>query len=132
MLSSLTTGSRWHRPCFSVLGACAFNGEGVLENRRFHGIVVALTLTLRGSAPLIPRIGAEEKSSDNAKRKIRTRVAPDYPDIAKRNNLAGKVKVEATIAPDGRVTATRVVGGSPLLVNCASEALRKWRYEPAQ
>jgi TonB family protein len=40
------------------------------------------------------------------------------------------LQIEATIAPDGRVTSTHVVGGSPLLVNAALNALKKWRFEP--
>jgi TonB family protein len=46
-------------------------------------------------------------------------------------NVAGRVKIEATIAADGHVLNTRVVGGSPLLVNAALDALKKWRFEPA-
>ncbi len=55
---------------------------------------------------------------------------PDYPELAKQLNVTGKVKVEATVAPDGHVTGTRILGGSPTLVSCAAEALKKWRYEP--
>jgi len=29
------------------------------------------------------------------------------------------------------VTNTRVVGGSPVLVGAATDALKKWRFEPA-
>ena len=46
-------------------------------------------------------------------------------------HVTGKVKIEATISADGHVTSTKVIGGSPLLVGSALEALKKWRYEPA-
>ena len=62
---------------------------------------------------------------------VRTRVTPEYPALAKQMNVTGKVKLEATVAVDGHVVSTRVVGGSPLLVNSAIEALKKWRFEPA-
>jgi TonB family protein len=55
---------------------------------------------------------------------------PDYPVIAKQMHITGKVKIEATIAPDGHVVSTHVVGGSPVLVSAASDALKKWKYEP--
>jgi outer membrane biosynthesis protein TonB len=29
------------------------------------------------------------------------------------------------------VLTTKVIGGSPLLINSALEALKKWRFEPA-
>jgi TonB family protein len=46
-------------------------------------------------------------------------------------NVTGKVKIEVTISPDGHVTSTKVVGGSPLLVGAALDALKKWRFEAA-
>ena len=57
---------------------------------------------------------------------------PEYPALAKQMNVTGKVKIEATVAADGHVAGTRVVGGSPLLVNAALDALKKWRFEPAR
>lgn len=79
---------------------------------------------------LTPKVLAQDASTDSAKRKVRVRVTPEYPDLARQMNVTGKVKIEATIAPDGRVTGTHVVGGSPLLVNAALDALKKWRFEP--
>ncbi len=78
-----------------------------------------------------PKASAQDSSTDTAKRKVRTRVVPEYPPLAKQMNVTGKVKIEATIAADGHVVNTRVVGGSPLLVNAALEALKKWHFEPA-
>ena len=46
-------------------------------------------------------------------------------------NVTGKVKIEVTISADGRVTSTKVVGGSPLLVGSALDAIKKWRFEAA-
>jgi outer membrane biosynthesis protein TonB len=40
------------------------------------------------------------------------------------------VKIEATVAADGHVVATRVVGGSPLLVVAALDAIKKFQFEP--
>jgi TonB family protein len=46
--------------------------------------------------------------------------------------MTGKVKIEVTVAPDGHVLGTKVVGGSPVLINAAVEALDRWRFEAAQ
>lgn len=102
----------------------------MLRKRRFHVTVLGLVLILGGSAATALRTAAQETPSEAAKRKVRSKVMPDYPDLAKKLNVTGKVKVEATVAPDGHVTATRILGGSPTLVSCAAEALKKWRYEP--
>jgi periplasmic protein TonB len=92
---------------------------------------LALTLLLAGSAVLPPKASTQDASTEAGKRKVRTKVVPEYPALAKQMNVTGKVKIEATIAADGHVLSTRVVGGSPLLVNSALEALKKWRFEPA-
>ncbi|HVB87603.1 MAG TPA: energy transducer TonB [Candidatus Dormibacteraeota bacterium] len=90
-----------------------------------------LMAVLGGAVAVTPKAHAQDPATDTAKRKVRVKVTPEYPDLARQMNVTGKVKIEATIAPDGRVTATHVVGGSPLLVNAALDALKKWRFEPA-
>jgi len=98
--------------------------------RTFAVLGLGLALILGGSA-VLPKKASAQDSSDEVKRKVRTKVVPDYPSLAKQMNVTGKVKIEATIAADGHVISTRVVGGSPLLVNAALDALKKWRFEPA-
>jgi TonB family protein len=58
-------------------------------------------------------------------------VDPSYPEMARRMNLSGTVKVFAVVAPDGSVNSVEPVGGSPLLVESAENALRRWKYAPA-
>jgi len=101
------------------------------RSRIFAGLGLGLALVLAGSAVLPQKAFAQDNSSDSGKRRVRTRVVPDYPALAKQMNVTGKVKIEATIAADGHVISTKVVGGSPLLVNAALDALKKWRFEPA-
>jgi hypothetical protein len=48
-------------------------------------------------------------------RKVKSRVAPVYPSLARQMNIAGVVKVQVTVAPNGTVKATKLVGGHPLL-----------------
>jgi protein TonB len=55
---------------------------------------------------------------------------PAYPELARRANVTGTVKLDALIAPDGKVKSIAVVGGNPILVQAALEALRKWKFEP--
>jgi TonB family protein len=64
-------------------------------------------------------------------RKAKTKVAPAYPDLAKRMNITGTVKVLVVVSPNGSLKDTKVVGGNPLLVNAAMDALKKWKFEPA-
>jgi TonB family protein len=91
---------------------------------------LGLMAVLGGVVVVAPKALAQDATTDAAKRKVRVKVSPQYPDLARQMNVTGKVKIEATIAADGHVTATHVVGGSPLLVNAALDALKKWRFEP--
>jgi TonB family protein len=63
-------------------------------------------------------------------RSIKTRVAPSYPEIAKRMRVFGKVKVEATVDPEGKVTAVKTIDGNHLLAMAAEDAVRRWKFEP--
>jgi len=63
-------------------------------------------------------------------RKIKTQVPPVYPEIMKRNQMGGTVKLLIKISPEGRVTEARVVGGHPMLIAPATEAVKQWTYEP--
>jgi TonB family protein len=74
---------------------------------------------------------AQQSNTDEGKRKVKSRVSPTYPELARRMNVTGKVKIEVVIAPDGRIRSTHVVGGHPLLVQACLDALKEWRYVPA-
>lgn len=72
-----------------------------------------------------------QSASDEGKRKVKTRVAPAYPELAKRMNVTGKVKIEVIITPDGRVKSTRALGGHPLLVQSCIDAVKEWKFVTA-
>ena len=74
---------------------------------------------------------AQKGDTDEGKRKVRSKVMPGYPELARRMNLSGKVKIEVVISPDGRVLKTKVIGGHPLLVSPSVEAVMKWRFVPS-
>lgn len=100
-------------------------------SRKLGIAALGLALLLGGALAVSPKAPAQEASSELTKRKVKTRVLPEYPPLAKQLKVTGKVKIETTIAADGHVTNSRVVGGSPLLVPAAMDAIKKWRFEPA-
>ena len=72
-------------------------------------------------------------ATTNSDRKVSSRVSPSYPELAKRMSVSGKVKIEVIIAPDGHVKSTRaMLGGNPVLVDAAIDAVGKWKFEPGQ
>jgi TonB family protein len=62
-------------------------------------------------------------------REVRSRVAPVYPEIAKRMKISGAVKIEATVDADGKVTQVKALSGNQMLSGAAEEAVRKWKFE---
>jgi TonB family protein len=70
-------------------------------------------------------------ASSNSERKITSRVAPNFPELAKKMHIHGVVRVEAVVRPNGVVKSTRVLGGNPVLVDAAVEAVMKWKFESA-
>lgn len=75
--------------------------------------------------------GAQQAQSEEIVRRAKSRVQPAYPELAKKMNISGTVKIEVVVAPNGTVKDARVVGGHPVLAGAALEAAKKWRFEPA-
>ena len=74
---------------------------------------------------------AQQTIVEEGKRKVKTKVTPSIPELARRMNITGKVKVEVVIAPDGRVKSSRAIGGHPVLVQSCLDAIKEWKFEPA-
>ena len=94
---------------------------------RGTGRLIAIAAILALAAPLHAQDAA---ASDAAKRKVKARVAAEYPALARQMGVTGKVKVEVTITTDGKVASTKIVGGSPVLTMAAVDAVKKWKFEP--
>lgn len=45
--------------------------------------------------------------------------------------LTGSVRLQVVIAANGTVKETKVIGGHPILVNAAVDAVKKWKFEAA-
>lgn len=91
--------------------------------------LLVLSLVL-GSLAAAPRGLAQQTEQTALARRVRAKVDPRYPDLARQYQLSGKVRLEVTVAPDGAVKQTHVLGGNALLVGAALEAAKQWKYEP--
>ena len=96
-----------------------------------RALSLGLAMLIGTAVALVPAASGQANSAEPVKRKVRSRFVPEMPLLAREKNVRGKVKIEATISADGRVTGTKVIGGSPLLVDSAVAALKKWRFEAA-
>ena len=55
---------------------------------------------------------------------------PNYPAEALRAHVEGTVTLRAAVDRAGAVQAVQLIGGPPILVPAAIEAVRQWRYAP--
>ena len=89
---------------------------------RVHFLLRALLLV----ALLIA--GAANASADSSNRKLKNRVVPTRPELAKKLGITGLVRLEVLVLSDGTVKTVTVKGGNPVLAEAAEKALHKWRY----
>jgi TonB family protein len=90
-----------------------------------HALILVLAFScIVGSAGKV----LSQQSVAESGRKVVRRVDPQYPQVAKRMNLGGTVKVIAVVGTDGSVKRVEPVGGSPLLVQAAQNAVTQWKF----
>jgi len=107
----------------------------------------ASTPTLLGQRPALPpvepppppvRPGVKPKpvatpvpvSSVLQEAKLIRRVVPIYPKVAIAVRASGVVHLQAIIGADGHIRDLQVLGGHPLLVRAAVDAVEQWAYTP--
>lgn len=95
------------------------NGVRRLGIRIFQGAALALVLAMA-----MPARAADDRA-------VKSRVAPVYPEIAKRMKISGIVRLEATVDADGKVTEVKAVSGNRMLSDAAETAVKKWTFVPA-
>src|SRR5258706_12321118 len=75
--------------------------------------------------------GLRGQEANEVMRRAKTKVQPGYPELARKMNLSGTVKVEVGVGPNGTVKEAKGVGGHPVLANAALDAGKKGGVEPA-
>jgi protein TonB len=92
----------------------------------FAAALVALWL---GAIVFSPPFCLAQEHSET-QRKIVTRVVPVYPDLARKMEIKGTVRLEVVVLPNGKAKFTQVLGGNPLLAKAAVEAIEGWKWGP--
>jgi protein TonB len=52
--------------------------------------------------------------------------------MARTQHISGNVQIDALIQEDGNVGAMKILSGPPLLHEAALNALKQWKFEPAE
>jgi TonB family protein len=88
-----------------------------------------LLLALLLTSAFVPASRAQKVSLSD--RRVLVSVKPDYPEILKRAQVGGLVRLKATVLPSGTVNKVDVLGGNPILAENAVTAVMKWKFAPA-
>lgn len=96
------------------------------RSRPFRRTVVRMTQAAALALAVIMALPAHAADE----RAVKSRVAPVYPELAKRMRITGEVRLEVTVSPEGKVTNVKALSGNSMLSNAAQSAVRKWQFEP--
>ncbi len=78
---------------------------------------------------LVAALAMPARAADE--RAVKSRVAPIYPEIAKRMRITGEVRLSVTVDAEGKVTDVKEISGNHMLSTAAEDAVRRWKFEPA-
>jgi TonB family protein len=101
---------------------------GIVSQRTTAALLAVLALAVGGGTV---NVRAQQAQNEEITRRTKVKVPPVYPELARKMNIAGTVKIQVVVLPNGTVKDARVVGGHPVLADAALDAAKKWRFEPA-
>jgi TonB family protein len=92
---------------------------------------IAFLAICASALPVFHPVLLAQQEQPASKRKMVTQATPMYPALARSMKIAGTVRVEAVVAPNGVVKSTEVIGGHPVLAQSALDAVKRCKWEPA-
>jgi len=90
----------------------------------------ALILAIAVAIGLFGQVAPKKITKAEAMSSIVSKVAPEYPLMARQLKIEGQVELEVTIGESGSVEGVTIVSGNPVLTKPASEAVKKWKFSP--
>jgi TonB family protein len=95
-----------------------------------RSLLAAFALLLCLTASSVPQLLAQSAPA-KVHRKVIVMFDPEYPAIMKNGHFDGQVRLDATVSASGTVSKVEVKGGNPILAQCATQAVVRWKYAPA-
>ncbi|MDQ6678696.1 MAG: TonB family protein [Acidobacteriota bacterium] len=102
--------------------ALPFIPESLSESNRAP---VTASHTVPGPKPSMVRISNGVQAA-----KLIHQIKPAYPQLARMARVQGTVRLQAIIARSGAIQNLQLIGGPPLLIAAALDAVRQWTYQP--
>ncbi|HKM66800.1 MAG TPA: energy transducer TonB [Candidatus Acidoferrum sp.] len=88
---------------------------------KLRGIVAGAVLVAASAG----WISAQEVTTT---RKVVKSVAAQYPSVLKRRGIGGTVKLRVLVNSNGTVKDAQIMGGNPILADCAVKAVKQWVF----
>jgi TonB family protein len=76
----------------------------------------------------LPVAHAQQDQSESHRKTV-SRVVPLYPGLAQKMGISGSVKIEAIVAPNGKVKSAGILGGHPVLAQAGVDAVKRFKWE---
>jgi protein TonB len=111
--------------------ACPFHRTTLVEGKGWFPSMRWLVAVLAGTLFAVSAVTAQDSPRPDPERKIMHKVVPVYPDLARRMQLSGAVKLVVVVAPNGSVKSSEPAGGSPVFIMAAEDAVKEWKFVPA-
>ena len=99
---------------------------------RFLNVSRPVLWGIMALALVLPGLSTAVQAQEETTRKIKSRVEPMYPELARRMHISGTVKLQIVVSKDGNVKSTKVIGGPPLLIDASVDAVKRWKFDDAK
>ncbi len=83
---------------------------------------------LAGMVLVAASAGLSAAQEVTSSRKVLKAVAAQYPSVLKRRGIGGTVKLRVLVHANGAVKDVQVLGGNPILSDCAVKAVKQWVF----
>jgi TonB family protein len=110
-------------------GLDLFGRASTVWNRRGR-VPVQILAVMIGLGVALHADDVKQIPTEEAMSALVSKVAPEYPPLARQLKLAGSVEVQANIDEDGSVGGVSTVSGNPVLAKAAMDAVKKWKFKP--
>jgi len=103
-----------------------------MNSRKLISHAIAAFCLAAALALLASAVVPQENQPKENQPKLLKKVVPAYPDILKKMNVSGTVRVQATIAADGSVKDVEARGGNAIFIDSVAAAVRSWKFVPGE
>jgi TonB family protein len=97
---------------------------------RVGGLLWPVALAVFLMSPVLAQEAPKKVTKAEGLNAVTSKVAPEYPPIARQLKIEGAVELEAVVTEGGIVEKVNILSGNPVLTRPATDAIKKWKFAP--